>query len=119
MSELPRSRRALESLARRGQNAASRVRKVATDKRQRMTRYAGAGLGTPIARQLSGSLPFIKDMELNEKLKATLTAAVATEFLSGDAEDFAEGAALGALGAYSWETGSILGGLFGDDDDEE
>lgn len=82
-----------------------------------MVRYAGAGLGVPIVRQLSGSLPFISGLELNEALKTTITAAVAAEFTSGDLEDFFEGAALGALGHYSWESGSILGNLFGDDDE--
>lgn len=78
-----------------------------------MAQLAGAAVGTPLVRDLSANLPMISTLGIDPKLRTAVVAYGLAEFTKGQLSDAAFGAALGALGAWSYAGDGLLGDLFG------
>lgn len=75
--------------------------------------YVGAGVLMPFVRDLGSNIPLISGFIENEKLRVAIVSYVGEEFTKGDMSDAFHGSAVGAVGAYTWDSGGLLQGLFG------
>lgn len=110
---LPESKSALRTLARRGINAANRRAAERRERKERRWEYGGAIVVLPLLRDLVPMLPVLGGLQLDPRLKTALTAGVLSAFTNGMISDAAHGATLGAIGAYTYNTKGLLGGLLG------
>lgn len=74
--------------------------------------YAGAFFVLPLAKSVLENFELF-DLGLDDKLRTALVTGIASTVTSGPMSDSLRGASLGAVGAYTWDAKSILGGLFG------
>ena len=113
MSELPRSQSALKSLARRGQSAAARARVYASERKEGRNELLGALIVLPIVRDVSKNFTFLQNLGLDEKLQVASVSYGVAMFTRGMLSEVAWGSTIGAIGAYSYDSAGLLGGIFG------
>ena len=104
---------ALTRLKEKNRNARRNRRMETEEKTEKMWEGIGALFLVPVMKQLTIQLPFFKTIQLDEKLQVAAASYGVSMFTSGKVHDAMWGSALGAAGAFSWESEGLLAGLFG------
>ncbi len=113
MPELPESKSALKRIARRGISAAKRARAVREERRERRGELVGALIVLPLVRDVSKNFTFLQNLGMDEKLQTAAVSFGVSAFTRGWLNDTFWGSTIGAIGAYSYDSEGLLGGIFG------
>jgi hypothetical protein len=113
MAELPSSKTALRRMASAGVARAKRAREYAAERREGRNELLGALIVLPLVRDVSKNFTFLQNLGLNEKLQTAAVSYGVAMFTKGMLSEVAWGSTIGAVGAYSYESEGLLGGIFG------
>lgn len=113
MAELPTSKTALRRMAAAGVSRAKRAREYAAERREGRNELLGALIVLPLVRDVSKNFTFLQNLGLNEKLQTAAVSYGVAMFTKGMLSEVAWGSTIGAVGAYSYESEGLLGGIFG------
>lgn len=113
MADIPESKTALQRLARTSMSRAKRAREYAAERKEGRNELLGALLLLPLVRDLSQNFTFLQNLGLDPKLQSAAVSYAASAFTKGMLSDVAWGSTVGAVGAYSYNSEGLLGGIFG------
>jgi hypothetical protein len=113
MADLPSSKTALRRIASAGVTRARRAREYAAERREGRNELLGALIVLPLVRDVSKNFTFLQNLGLNEKLQTAAVSYGVAMFTKGMLSEVAWGSTIGAIGAYSYESEGLLGGIFG------
>jgi len=116
MPEIPESKTALKRMARAGVSRARRARVFAAERREGRNELLGALIVLPIVRDVSRNFTFLQNLGLDEKLQTAAVSYGVAMFTKGMISEVAWGSTIGAIGAYSYDSEGLLGGIFGGKD---
>ncbi len=113
MAEIPESKTALKRMARASISRARRAREYASERREGRNELLGALIVLPIVRDVSRNFTFLQNLGLDEKLQTAAVSYGVSMFTKGMLSEVAWGSTIGAVGAYSYDSEGLLGGIFG------
>lgn len=113
MADLPRSTTALRRMAAAGVSRARRAREYASERKEGRNELLGALIVLPIVRDLSRNFTFLQNLGLDEKLQTAALSYGVSMFTRGMISEVAWGSTIGAIGAFTYDSEGLLGGIFG------
>lgn len=113
MPEIPESKSALKRMARAGIARGRRAREASRERREGRNELLGALVVLPIVRDVSRNFTFLQNLGLDEKLQTAAVSYGVSMFTRGMLQEVAWGSTVGAVGAYSYDSEGLLGGIFG------
>jgi hypothetical protein len=113
MADLPNNKTALKRMAAAGVSRARRAREYAAERKEGRNELLGALIVLPIVRDVSRNFTFLQNLGLDEKLQTAAVSHGVAMFTRGMLSEVAWGSTIGAIGAYSYDSEGLLGGIFG------
>ena len=113
MPDLPNNKTALKRMAAAGVSRARRARAYASERKEGRNELLGALIVLPLVRDVSKNFTFLSNLGLDEKLQTAAVSYGVAMFTKGMLAEVAWGSTIGAVGAYSYASEGLLGGIFG------
>ncbi len=104
---------ALSKMRERAAATRRRERGVRDERREKNMEAVGALVVLPLFKQLTVNIPLFEKVKIDEKLQVAGVSLLISMYTKGRLHELAWGSALGAAGAFSWESEGLLKGLFG------
>jgi len=113
MADLPNNKTALKRMASAGLSRARRAREYSRERKEGRNELLGALIVLPLVRDVSRNFTFLSNLGLDEKLQTAAVSYGVSMFTKGFISEVAWGSTVGAIGAYSYASEGLLGGIFG------
>lgn len=86
---------------------------MSQERKEGRNELLGALVVLPLIRDVSQNFTFLANLGLDPKLQTAAVSYAASVFTKGMLSEAAWGSTLGAIGAYSYDSEGLLGGIFG------